>query len=168
MTSAVAGWLPVRLEAMGEEHPAARPATDTPPAMRRKSRRDSARRTMTPPTRCDVHYPNCAGPIFASMQTPAMLVPTAVHNRGSSTLRATTQDGSYPRPLMCREQWHSLDGNWEFAHDDADTGEAERWFAPGAPAFTQHIEVPFPPESEASGILARGFHPVVWYRRSFS
>ena len=82
-------------------------------------------------------------------------------------MRATEQDGSYPRPMMCRERWLSLDGTWEFAHDDADAGLGGRWFEVDAQAsFDQRIEVPFPPESPASGIGARGFHPVVWYRRT--
>jgi beta-galactosidase/beta-glucuronidase len=82
-------------------------------------------------------------------------------------VKATQQDGSHPRPMLCREAWTSLDGSWEFAHDDADVGLAERWFDPpnGEP-FDQRIEVPFPPESPASGVGAKGFHPVVWYRRT--
>jgi beta-galactosidase/beta-glucuronidase len=84
-------------------------------------------------------------------------------------LRATTQDGSYPRPMLCREQWASLDGTWEFAANDADAGLAERWFAPvGGPDFPDRIEVPFPPESPASGLGRREFHPVVWYRRELA
>jgi beta-galactosidase/beta-glucuronidase len=71
-----------------------------------------------------------------------------------------------------------LDGPWDFAHDDADRGLAERWYEPrpasaatpdGAGAddpFSRTIEVPFVPESEASGISATGFHPVIWYRRT--
>jgi beta-galactosidase/beta-glucuronidase len=81
-------------------------------------------------------------------------------------MRATQQDGSYPRPRMCRDQWAGLDGTWEFAHDDADEGLTARWFDPSATEpFTQRIEVPYPPESPASGVGARGVHPVVWYRR---
>lgn len=88
--------------------------------------------------------------------------------------KATQQDGSYPRPMMCRDQWVSLDGTWDFAHDDADAGRPARWFAAGQPdgssdgadPFDQRIEVPYPPESPASGVGARGRHPVVWYRRS--
>src|SRR5215210_8996156 len=34
--------------------------------------------------------------------------------------------------------------------------------------FDLMITVPFPPESPASGIGNRDFHPVVWYRRTFS
>jgi len=82
-------------------------------------------------------------------------------------LRATEQDGSYPRPTMCRRQWTNLDGTWDFAYDDADAGLAARWFSPGSTdVFTRAIQVPYPPESPASQIGDRGFHPVVWYRRT--
>ena len=81
-------------------------------------------------------------------------------------MRATLQDGSYPRPMLCREHWVSLDGEWEFSYDDTDEGVAARWFdQPGPGPFTRQIRVPFPPESAASGIGDRGIHPVVWYRR---
>jgi beta-galactosidase/beta-glucuronidase len=84
-------------------------------------------------------------------------------------MSATQQDGSYPRPMMCREQWVSLDGSWGFAHDDEDEGLAARWFEPGTTApYAREIVVPFPPESPASGIGDRGLHPVVWYRRTVS
>ncbi len=82
-------------------------------------------------------------------------------------MKATQQDGSYPRPLMCRDAWDDLSGTWQFAHDDGDSGLAERWFDPSnAEAFDQRIEVPYPPESPASGIGATDFHPIVWYRRT--
>jgi beta-galactosidase/beta-glucuronidase len=82
-------------------------------------------------------------------------------------VRATQQDGSYPRPLLQREAWTSLDGPWQFAHDDSDAGLRERWFDPSSgDAFDRTIEVPYPPESPASGIAAREFHAVVWYRRT--
>ena len=82
-------------------------------------------------------------------------------------MRATQQDGSYPRPMLCREAWTSLDGTWLFAHDDTDVGREQRWFDPSEDErFDQRIEVPFPPESPASGVRALGFHPVVWYRRT--
>src|SRR3954452_5717522 len=91
---------------------------------------------------------------------------TARRSNGGNRLRATQQDGFYPRPMMCREAWTSLDGAWQFAHDDARGGLASRWFHPSnAEAFQQTIQVPFPPESSASGVGARDFHPVVWYRR---
>ena len=87
------------------------------------------------------------------------------------TLSATRHGGTHPRPTLQREDWENLDGPWSFAHDDADRGLAERWYAPGAAAgevFDRTISVPFVPESEASGIHETGFHPVVWYRREIT
>jgi beta-galactosidase/beta-glucuronidase len=81
-------------------------------------------------------------------------------------IRASTQDGTYPRPQLVREQWTSLDGEWEFEHDDDDRGLTERWYADRG--FGRTIIVPFAPESTASGIGDTGFHAVVWYRRSVS
>lgn len=72
----------------------------------------------------------------------------------------------HPRPQLTRERWTDLCGPWGFAHDDADAGLRERWFERPEP-FSRTILVPFPPESEASGLRETGYHPVVWYRRTF-
>lgn len=84
-------------------------------------------------------------------------------------MRIAEQDGSYPRPMLVRDRWTSLDGAWDFAYDDADEGLATRWFAAvttdATGPFDRQIEVPYPPESPASGVGERGFHPVAWYRR---
>jgi beta-galactosidase/beta-glucuronidase len=86
--------------------------------------------------------------------------------RHADGMKATEIDVRYPRPGLVRRSWLSLDGTWELAYDDADEGLAERWWDPGsAHAFDERIEVPFPPESPASGIGRREIHPVVWYRR---
>ncbi len=50
-----------------------------------------------------------------------------------------------------------------FAFDDAGVGLDERWYEIAEP-FTRRIRLPFPPESETSGIAEPGFHPCVWYR----
>lgn len=78
--------------------------------------------------------------------------------------RASEQDGLYPRPQLVRPRWASLDGSWDFAFDDDDAGLRGRWMQPGRP-FEHTITVPFPPESEMSGIGDPGPHPVLWYRR---
>ena len=84
-------------------------------------------------------------------------------------LRASRHDGTHPRPTLMRQDWASLDGPWGFAHDDADQGRAERWYAPDHEGpFERTITVPFVPESEASGIHDTAFHPVVWYRRTLT
>lgn len=76
----------------------------------------------------------------------------------------TEEASKHPRPLVRRRKWIDLNGPWEFQTDDADLGVSEGWFADGA-RFEETIVVPFPPESEASGV-ARDGHAIVWYRRS--
>jgi beta-galactosidase/beta-glucuronidase len=84
--------------------------------------------------------------------------------------RATQQDGTYPRPQLVREQWTDLCGTWQLAFDDAraglDEGWAERADVSDREVFDRDITVPFPPESEASGVGDTGPHSVFWYRRS--
>ena len=83
-------------------------------------------------------------------------------------MKAAQQDGSYPRSLMCREAWTSLDGTWQFAHDDCDVGVAARWFDPSSGAFrpTHRGSV----SARVAGVRGRSpeFHPVVWHRRTIS
>jgi beta-galactosidase/beta-glucuronidase len=70
---------------------------------------------------------------------------------------------AYPRPQLVRDDWQSLDGPWRFAFDDAGA-----WRLPAdVPDWPLAIEVPFPPESEASGIGDTGFHSSFWYQRDF-
>ncbi len=72
-------------------------------------------------------------------------------------------DTAYPRPQLVREHWQSLDGRWKFTFEDC-CG----YLHPTEPIpWTHEIEVPFPPESQASGIGDTGFHPVCWYEREF-
>lgn len=73
----------------------------------------------------------------------------------------------YPRPQLRRAEWLDLCGQWQFAYDDDDRGLDGDWFD-RADVFDRTIIVPFPPESTASGIGEAGFHPVVWYRLTFS
>ncbi|MEP6696935.1 MAG: sugar-binding domain-containing protein [Pseudonocardiales bacterium] len=72
----------------------------------------------------------------------------------------------HPRPQLTRPQWTDLCGRWGFAYDDEQVGLTERWYEQ-ADVFGRSIQVPFPPESAASGIGDPSFHPVVWYRRTF-
>src|SRR5579875_2969074 len=76
---------------------------------------------------------------------------------------AVTADAVHHRPQLVRRGWTSLDGTWDFAHDDRDEGRAAGW-ARDFPAG-RTIVVPFPPESPASGVGDTAYHPVVWYRR---
>jgi hypothetical protein len=67
----------------------------------------------------------------------------------------------YPRPQLRRDGWLNLNGPWRFRFDDdatiAHPREIEAW--------PLQIVVPYPPESQASGIGDRGFHKACWYER---
>ncbi|HXF15801.1 MAG TPA: glycoside hydrolase family 2, partial [Burkholderiales bacterium] len=69
----------------------------------------------------------------------------------------------YPRPLMEREDWTSLDGTWKFFYDD----ERKYVHPTDITEWPMQIVVPFPPESKASGIGDRGLHQGCWYERRF-
>ena len=60
----------------------------------------------------------------------------------------------YPRPDFQRENWLTLNGEWDFSFDE--------------PSFDRKILVPFACETKLSGIHDTSFHNAVWYRHSFS
>lgn len=69
----------------------------------------------------------------------------------------------YPRPQLVRDQWQSLNGEWEFEFDDE-----HRYCLPSDDIpWSRRIHVPFAPESELSGIGDTGFHNACWYRCRF-
>ncbi|HJV62109.1 MAG TPA: glycoside hydrolase family 2 TIM barrel-domain containing protein [Albitalea sp.] len=70
---------------------------------------------------------------------------------------------AYPRPQLQRPRWTSLNGRWRFRYDDA-----REFTQPGQiTSWPMQIEVPFAPESRASGIGDPGFHAACWYEREF-
>lgn len=72
-------------------------------------------------------------------------------------------DTAYPRPQLVREHWLPLNGPWKFTFDND-----RQYKHPSDPiVWTHTIQVPFPPESQASGIGERGFHRACWYQREF-
>lgn len=70
----------------------------------------------------------------------------------------------YPRPQFVRENWHNLNGTWQFAFDDHDKGLDERWYDENRD-LSGSIEVPFVYQSELSGIGDKTSHEIVWYKR---
>ena len=66
----------------------------------------------------------------------------------------------YPRPEFARESWLNLNGEWGFAFDSGDSGEAQGWHADPSP-LSPSINVPFCPESEPSGLGQRDFIEVL-------
>ncbi len=69
----------------------------------------------------------------------------------------------YPRPQLRRDAWTSLNGEWDFAFDDADTGLHEGWQNGFLP--THRIRVPFSYETKASGVGDTSAHRTVWYQK---
>lgn len=73
----------------------------------------------------------------------------------------------YPRPQMQRAEWLNLNGTWQYM---GGTAQPDPLTATAPPAFTasaERIKVPFPPESDLSGIRRSGENHM-WYRRTFS
>jgi hypothetical protein len=67
----------------------------------------------------------------------------------------------YPRPQFRRSDWRSLNGTWDFAID------AEAIWSPAEVPWEREIQVPFSPETPASGIGDTGLFKAVWYRLKF-
>ncbi|MFN2511662.1 MAG: glycoside hydrolase family 2 protein [Pyrinomonadaceae bacterium] len=71
----------------------------------------------------------------------------------------------YPRPQFARSSWLNLNGEWEFAFDDADEGLAAGWQE--GRSFSERIIVPFAYQTGRSGINDKSVHELVWYARTF-
>ena len=69
-------------------------------------------------------------------------------------------DPTHPRPQL-RRAWTSFDGPWAFALDPDGT-HAD----PAGVPFDRTIQVPFAPETKASGVMEAGFFRACWYRRA--
>lgn len=73
----------------------------------------------------------------------------------------------HPQPIMRRDNWQNLNGEWLFEFDFGNSGVERNLFAPEKSAeYKEKITVPFCPESELSGINYKDFMPSVWYKRS--
>src|SRR3954447_4772193 len=83
--------------------------------------------------------------------------------RAKSAAATKTAARGYPRPQLQRDNWTSLDGPWEFAIDEHGSQRDSQSIR-----FDQTIQVPFAPESPASGVNDTGFFNAVWYRREFA
>ena len=72
------------------------------------------------------------------------------------------RDEQFPRPLLRRATWETLDGSWDFAVDP--DGE---WDHPSEVDFDARILVPFCPETALSGVRFTGDLRRCWYRRTW-
>lgn len=71
----------------------------------------------------------------------------------------------HPKPQFKRKNWQNLNGQWNFAFDDQNQGEKNKWYQKNK--LEKTITVPFSFETEASGIADRSEHNHIWYQRSF-
>lgn len=69
----------------------------------------------------------------------------------------------HPNPIFSRDEWMSLNGDWDLAFDYKDCGIKEAWFADKK--LNQKINVPFVYQSELSGINSEEFCNVIWYKK---
>ncbi len=81
----------------------------------------------------------------------------------SSSRSARQGNRLHPDPQRRRDDWLSLDGQWQFAIDARATAAAN----PDLVKWNKRITVPFSPETIASGLEISGFIPACWYRRTF-
>jgi len=81
------------------------------------------------------------------------------------TLHAGAPRPEHPRPDAFRENWTTLNGEWQFEIDERGDGEA-RGLVSGKD-LASRIQVPFCPESKLSGIGHYGLMKHTWYRRAF-
>jgi hypothetical protein len=70
----------------------------------------------------------------------------------------------YPRPQMIRDQWMSLNGKWDYMGGANLTNPTTATIPPNFNTNAGKILVPFPPESELSGINRNG-EINLWYQR---
>jgi beta-galactosidase/beta-glucuronidase len=68
----------------------------------------------------------------------------------------------YPRPQFRRSSWINLNGEWDFALDPDG-----QWRTPAQVKWSSKIQVPYSPETAASGVGNTGFYRACWYRRTF-
>lgn len=69
----------------------------------------------------------------------------------------------HPRPDFLRRNWQNLNGEWAFEFDPNRSGVERVLFEQGR-ALNSSIILPFPPESDLSGIGDADFHECVWYK----
>ncbi len=95
-------------------------------------------------------------PAASRAQVPA----TRLHTRWAQDVTPERTLFEYPRPQMVRPRWQNLNGSWDLAI----VPRAD----PRPAAFPGHIIVPFPIQSQLSGVAAPvGEDQRAWYRRTF-
>lgn len=82
-------------------------------------------------------------------------------------MNAETPLPEYPRPQLVRAQWLNLNGEWDYMTNPSGVSPVKASVPPSFNKGVRKIHVPFPPESELSGIAHKG-DSCLWYRRTFT
>ena len=125
------------------------------------------RRFATMETRCrPVAH---SDPVAASTHSPS--------DRPADLPRASAQDGTHPRPQLLRPAWTDLGGTWQLGlvpaggpagGSGSTAAGGPRWRSTDLAdrtGYEHDVVVPYPPESEASGVGDQGPFAELWYRR---
>lgn len=72
----------------------------------------------------------------------------------------------YPRPQMVRSQWLNLNGLWDYLGGKELSSPVSAIAPPTFPTKSEKIRVPFPAESDLSGVKRKD-ETNLWYRRNF-
>ena len=75
-----------------------------------------------------------------------------------------TDRPEHPRPDWERSKWMNLNGWWDFAYDKDAVGTTEKWYEDKE--YELKINVPFPWESQKSGIGDDSYLGQAWYHRT--
>ena len=102
------------------------------------------------------------------------------HTAHDNYLNQSIPRPEHPRPDFMRQPWLNLNGTWRFAFDPQNVGEQKRWHRvthpdlktqPGilnSDPFGDEIVVPFPWQSEMSGIGNTEYKGAAWYQRELT
>lgn len=92
---------------------------------------------------------------FCALLAAALTLPAAA--------QTWQQPEDHPNPIWARP-WVSLNGPWSFRFDEEDAGLEQQWWRTGE--YDRTIEVPFPWQSQLSGIGATDYQGAAWYQRT--
>ncbi len=87
---------------------------------------------------------------------------TDTNPQTAAPLISQDPEAHHPNPQMRRANWRSLNGTWQFCN-----GRDRAAGIPSDVVWESEIQVPFSPETKASGIHDTGFYQSVWYRRTW-
>ena len=73
---------------------------------------------------------------------------------------------NHPNPQVFRQDYELLNGKWDFVFDEQEKGMIEGWYKDFAKAIT--ILVPYPYQTEASGIGINEHSDVIWYHKTIT